>query len=46
MYRDDERNFEELKGKVLSGITGGVGSEEMIFTTIDGEQYKLYHVQD
>ena len=39
-------DFEILKGKTLITIEGGIGDYEMIFTTIDGKQYSLYHDQD
>ena len=39
-------NFEGLKGKTLKSVTGGVGDDEMVFITDDGEKYKLYHSQD
>ena len=43
----DDLNFEEvLKGKVLAKIEGKKGDDEIIFTTVDGEVYKLYHSQD
>jgi hypothetical protein len=35
-----------LLGKTLIDIKGVVGDTEMIFTTITGEVYKLYHYQD
>jgi len=38
--------FEDLKGKTLSGIVGGVGDEEMVFTTTDGEKVALYYEHD
>ena len=38
--------FECLKGKTLSSIKGGVGDEEMVFKTIDGETFKLYYDHD
>ena len=44
MYNDLE--FDILKGKVLAKIEGGKGDDELIFTTVDGEKYKLYHSQD
>ena len=46
MYGDDERSFSELKGKTLAEISGGVGNDEMFFTTTDGDKYKLHHSQD
>ena len=38
--------FEELKGKIFKSVVGKVGGEEMVFETIVGEKYKLYHGQD
>uniref|UniRef100_A0A6M3JJP6 Uncharacterized protein n=1 Tax=viral metagenome TaxID=1070528 RepID=A0A6M3JJP6_9ZZZZ len=38
--------FEDLKGKTLTSIKGGVGDEEMIFTDSEGCQYKLYYEHD
>jgi len=37
--------FEDLKGKVLENIEQR-GDDELLFTTDNGEVYKLYHVQD
>ena len=45
MYRD-EIPFESLKGKVLSKIEGSTGDEEMIFTSEDGEVFKMFYEQD
>lgn len=39
-------NIEELKGKVLVSVEGEKGGEEIIFTTKEGEKYKLYHDQE
>jgi hypothetical protein len=40
-------NFETLEGQVLSEISGGEQhSEEIIFTTVNGGKYKMYHQQD
>lgn len=39
-------DFNILQGKTLSEVTGGKFDEEMIFTSVDGEVYKLYHEQD
>jgi hypothetical protein len=39
-------NIEVLKGKILTGIVGKVGDEEMMFTTDDGEKYRMFHYQD
>ena len=39
--------IEGLIGKTLVSIVGmEEGSEEIIFTTFDGKQYKMYHEQD
>lgn len=35
-----------LAGKTLINIEGGVGDDEMVFTTAEGEIYKLYHDQN
>lgn len=37
--------FEDLKGKVLSKVEN-INDEELVFTTVDGEVYKLLHFQD
>jgi hypothetical protein len=42
----DEIKFDILKGKTLSKIVGKIGDDEMVFTTIDGERYKLYYEED
>ena len=40
-------NIEELKGKIITRITGlHKGSEEAHFYTSDGLHYKMYHLQD
>lgn len=44
MYNNED--FGILKGNILTKITGGVGDEEMFFTDIEGEIYRLYHNQD
>lgn len=43
---DYDIDFGILKGKILTNITGGVGEEEMIFTTDSGEKFVLYHSQN
>lgn len=37
--------FEDLKGKVLTKVENQ-NDEELVFTTTDGEVYKLHHAQD
>lgn len=39
------RDIKELEGKVLTSIENK-DNLELVFTTNEGEQYKLYHVQD
>ena len=39
-------DFEDLKGKILAKITGGIGDVEMRFETSTGENFSLYHDQD
>ena len=40
-------NIKELIGKTIVSIVGmEKGSEEIVFTTLDGKQYKMYHEQD
>ncbi len=41
-----ETPFNELIGKTLLRVEGEFGSEEILFTTTNGERYKLYHDQD
>lgn len=38
--------FEYLKGKTLVEINGEVGDDEMVFTTSEGEKFRLFHMQD
>lgn len=40
------KTFKTLLGKTLTKIEGKVYDKEIIFTTTDGEKYKLYHEQD
>jgi hypothetical protein len=40
------KKFEDLKGKTLSEIIGGIGDEEMFFVTDDGHRCALYYEQD
>lgn len=37
-------SVEKLKGKTLSAVNAS--NEEIIFSTVDGEVYKMYHMQD
>lgn len=41
---NDCPNFQDLKGKVLAKVENK-DNEELVFTTTDGEVYKLYHSQ-
>ena len=41
-----EVEFSDLKGKILASITADKYDEEMIFETVNGERYKLFHKQD
>lgn len=43
-YREEWVGVEELVGKTLSDIL--VSDDEIIFTTTDGETYKMYHSQN
>lgn len=38
--------FSALEGKTLAAVKGSKGSEEIVFTTVDGEVYQLWHEQD
>ncbi len=38
--------FEDLNGKTLARIEGKINDDEMIFTTVGGEKYKLFYEQD
>lgn len=39
-------DISDLVGKVLRSVTGGEYDDEMLFTTLDGITYKMYHAQD
>ena len=43
-YYDRYCDVGELKGKTLSSVTAD--NDEILFTTVDGEVYKMYHAQD
>jgi len=38
--------FSDLSGKTLKSISGNVGDEEIVFTTVDGEKYTLQYYPD
>uniref|UniRef100_A0A6H2A0S2 DUF7448 domain-containing protein n=2 Tax=viral metagenome TaxID=1070528 RepID=A0A6H2A0S2_9ZZZZ len=38
--------FRELVGKTLSTVMCEIGNDEILFETISGDRYKLYHEQD
>jgi len=38
--------FEDLKGRSIAKIEGGVGDDLMLFITNTGKKYYLYHEQD
>lgn len=40
------KNFEDLKGKTLKAISGGINDNTMVFTLETGVQCRLYHDQD
>ncbi len=40
----DDVRFSSLLGKTLTKVD--VGDDEIVFTTTDGESFKLYHAQD
>jgi hypothetical protein len=44
MYYDKTVNFNILLGKTLKFVT--VSSEELLFETIEGEKFKMYHSQN
>ena len=43
-YYDRYRDVSELKGKTLSSIENR--GDELVFTTTEGEVYRMYHEQD
>ena len=40
-----KRYFKVLQGKILSSVEN-VNNQEIIFTTVEGKRYKLYHDQN
>ena len=44
MYYNNEVEFNELKGKVLT--SGTASNDEIVFVTTEGETYRMYHEQD
>lgn len=42
----DDVKFSSLKGKTLVSIEGKVDDDAMVFTTSDGDIFRLYHMQD
>ena len=44
MYNDV--TFSELVGKTLKDCRGEVGGDSVVFETVEGEVYQLYHRQD
>lgn len=45
-YFDTELPFSTLIGKTITGIDGGVNSDQLRFHTSDGEEYYMEHMQD
>ena len=41
-----DNKISELVGQTLTEAIGKVGDDEIIFKTLGGKTYKLYHVQD
>lgn len=42
-----EHKFEDLKGKIIESIKGGVvGEDEIVFNMVGGERYRLIYHQD
>lgn len=38
--------FGDLKGETLNAVTGSIGDDEIVFETVSGKKFKLYHSQD
>ena len=43
-WRDKRVDFSTLVGKTLTSV--GISTDEIVFSTSGGEQYKMYHSQD
>ena len=43
---DREIPFSTLVGKTLTKVEGSKGDEAIVFTTVEGEEYQLWHIQD
>jgi hypothetical protein len=41
-----DANIQDLIGKTMVSVTGGIGEDELVFTTDNGEVYKFFHEQD
>lgn len=39
-------NFSTLLGRTIESVTGGVDDDRMIFETVDGPSFALYHTRD
>lgn len=44
-YYDKLCEVDVLKGKTLSSVSAD-GNEEIVFTTVDGDVYRMFHSQD
>lgn len=40
------KTFEDLLGKTITNVDGGIGDTEMVFHLSDGTKGVLYHDQD
>lgn len=41
-----EAKFEDMKGRIIAKIVGGIGDEEMRFMADDGGEFVLYYKHD
>ncbi len=39
-------DFEDLKGKILTEVRGGIGDDKMVFVANDGKSYLLFYSHD